>query len=78
MMTWGVSFLKALLGVTHKQWLFRNADVHHKIDGLTTHQHTLLNQCIQDLIQTIPEELLPTHCHLLQQDFAQLGNAETL
>jgi hypothetical protein len=78
MMTWGVSFLKALLGVTHKQWLFRNADVHHRIDGLATYQHTLLNKCIHDLIQTTPEELLPTHRHLLQQDFAQLGNAETL
>jgi hypothetical protein len=75
---WGVAFIKSLLSVTHKQWLFRNADVHHKIDGLTTHQHTLLNQCIHNLIRTSPNELLPIHCHLLQQDFAQLGNAETL
>jgi hypothetical protein len=78
MMTWGISFLKALLGVIHKRWLLRNADVHHRIDGLTTHQHTLLNQRIHNLIQTTPKELLPMHCHLLQQDFAQLGNAETL
>jgi hypothetical protein len=42
-----------------------------------THQHTLLNQRIHNLIQTTPEELLPTHRHLLQQDFAQLGNGET-
>jgi hypothetical protein len=38
---WGAAFIKSLLSVTHKQWLFRNADVHHRIDGLMTHQHTL-------------------------------------
>jgi hypothetical protein len=80
-MRWGASFLKSLLSNTHKQWLFRNSDVHHIIDGLMTHQHALLNQCIHDLIQTtpkLPKELLPMHYHLLQQDFAQLGNADTL
>jgi hypothetical protein len=77
-MRWGVFLLKSLLSVTHKQWLFRNSDVHHIINGLTTHQHALLNQRIHDLIQTTPKELLPMHCHLLQQDFAQLGNVDTL
>jgi hypothetical protein len=43
-----------------------------------TPQHTLLNQCIHNLIRTSSKELLPIHRHLLQQDFAQLGNAETL
>jgi hypothetical protein len=36
---WGILFLKLLLNLTHKQWIFWNADVHHKIDGLTQEQH---------------------------------------
>jgi hypothetical protein len=60
-MRWGVSFLKSLLSITHKQWLFRNSDVHHIIDGLMTHQHALLNQRMHNLIQTTPKELFPMH-----------------
>jgi hypothetical protein len=41
-MKWGISFIKTLLSVTHRQWLFRNADVHHSFDGLTLHGHNLL------------------------------------
>jgi hypothetical protein len=36
---WGIQILKALLNLTHKQWIFRNTDVHYKIDGLTQEQH---------------------------------------
>jgi hypothetical protein len=35
----GVQFLKTLLNLTHKQWIFCNVEIHHKIDGLTQGQH---------------------------------------
>ncbi len=32
---WGARFIKSLLSITHKQWLYRNRDVHRAIDGLS-------------------------------------------
>ena len=75
---WGISFIKTLLSVTHRQWLFRNADVHHDFDGLTMHGHKLLFNRINELLTTSPGDLLPAHRYLLQQDFVQLGNADTI
>ena len=75
---WGISFIKTLLSVTHRQWLFRNADVHHDFDGLTMHGHKLLLIRINELLTTSPGDLLPAHRYLLQQDFVQLGNADTI
>ena len=75
---WGVSLIKALLSTTHQQWLFRNADVHQKFDGLTMHDHDLLHTRINDLLETSPGDLLPSHRHLLQQDFLQLGRSDTI
>jgi hypothetical protein len=75
---WGISLIKALLSVTHRQWLFRNADVHHRFDGLTMHGHNLLSLRIYELLETSPGDLLPVHRYLLQQDFSQLGTADTI
>ena len=75
---WGISLIKTLLSVTHRQWLFRNADVHHSFDGLTMHGHNLLTIRINELLLTTPSNLLPAHRYLLQQDFTQLGNADTI
>ena len=75
---WGISFIKTLLSVTHRQWLFQNADVHHDFDGLTMHGHKLLHIRINELLTTTPGDLLPAHRYLLQQDFVQLGNADTI
>ena len=33
---WGARFIKSLLSITHKQWLYRNSNVHHVIDGLSS------------------------------------------
>jgi hypothetical protein len=33
---WGAKFIKSLKSITHKQWLYRNSDVHHVIDGLSS------------------------------------------
>ena len=75
---WGVSFIKTLLSATHQQWLFRNADVHHRFDGLTMHGHNILSLRIRELLTTSPGDLLPAHRYLLLQDFAQLGDADTI
>jgi hypothetical protein len=75
---WGVSLIKAILSITHKQWLFRNADIHQKFDGLNMHDHDLLHSRINELLKTTPGDLLPSHRHLLQQDFLQLGSADTI
>ena len=65
---WEISFIKTLLDVTHCQWLFRNADVHHSFDGLTLHGHNLILLRINELLKTSPRDLLPAHRYLLQQD----------
>jgi hypothetical protein len=75
---WGISLIKALLSVTHRQWLFRNADVHHRFDGLTMHGHNLLSLRIRELLTASPGDLLPAHRYLLLQDFAQLGDTDTI
>jgi hypothetical protein len=33
---WGAKLIKSLISITHKQWLYRNSDVHHVIDGLSS------------------------------------------
>ncbi len=75
---WGVKYITSLLSLTHKQWIYRNADVHHRIEGLTSSEHTELTSRIKELMSTIPKDLLPCHRHLLNQDFHHLGSTETL
>ncbi len=75
---WGISFLKTLMNLTHKQWIFRNADVHHKIDELTSAQHDALSEKIRTLMKTSPADLFPCHRHLLDRNFHNLGNGETI
>jgi hypothetical protein len=47
---WCTDFIESLLSLTHRQWLFWNADVHHKIEGLTVNQDSQLNLQIHALI----------------------------
>ncbi len=75
---WGITFIKALLSSTHKQWIFRNLDVHHKVDGLTDAQHNDIFAWIKILMNTTPSDLFPCHCHLLDKKFHDLGNSETI
>jgi hypothetical protein len=75
---WSVSFIKSLLNITHKQWLYCNSDIHHRFDGLTSHQHRLLSERSHELIMTAPTDLLLCHHHLLEQDFCQLCSANTM
>ncbi len=75
---WGVKLVKSLINITHKQWIYRNADVYHVINGLTSNQHTILFARVRELLTTDSNHLLPCHRHLLNQDFHHLGNADTL
>ncbi len=36
---WRSRLIKSCIGLTHKQWLFQNSDVHYISKGLTVHQH---------------------------------------
>jgi len=49
---WGTKFIKSLIGLTHKQWLYRNSDVHYITKGLTSRQHKELTSRIKELMKT--------------------------
>ncbi len=49
---WGCKLVKGLIGLTHKQWLFRNNEVHYVTDGLTMKQHEELTSKIKILLKT--------------------------
>jgi hypothetical protein len=75
---WVSRLIKSLIGLTHKQWLFRNSDVHYISKGLTAHQHDKLTARICKLMKTKHKILLPRHRHFIQIDFDQLGRGPTL
>ena len=68
-------------GATNAQtWLFRNSHEHvhyKKLDGLTEKQHEEIFDKVKDFMFTDLAELLPKHQHLLELDFAKLGNGST-
>jgi hypothetical protein len=49
---WGTKFIKSLISITHKQWLYRNSNVHHDIDGLSSQQQQELMARIRELLET--------------------------
>jgi hypothetical protein len=69
----GSRLINSLIGLTHKQWLFRNGDLHYISKGLTVHQHDDLTARICKLMKTKHKMLLPRHRHFIQIDFNQLG-----
>ena len=75
---WGARFIKSLLSITHKQWLYRNSDVHHAIDGLSARKHQELTAKIHILLKTKKESLHERHRHLMEVDFAKLGSGTTI
>ena len=56
---WGSKFIKGLIGLTHKQWLYQNNKVHYVSNGLTMKQHEVLTAKIKILLKT-------RHCALLR------------
>jgi hypothetical protein len=75
---WGSRLIKSLIGLTHKQWLFQNSDVHYISKGLTVHQHNELTARICKLMKAKRKILLLRHRHFIQIDFDQLGQGPTL
>ena len=72
---WCQQFISKLLQITHKQWLYRNSDVHYKkLEGMTARRHEDIIAQMQDLMWTDPHELLDQHRSLLEADFEALGD----
>ncbi len=75
---WGAKFIKSLISITHKQWLYRNSDVHHIIDGLSSWQQQELMARICELLETKKNSLLERHKNLMDVDFIKLGSGTTI
>ena len=73
-----VTLVESLLSITKKQWLYRNIDVHHVINGLSSCQHHELMARIHDLLETKKDSLPEQHKHLMNVDFAKLGSGTTI
>ncbi len=74
----GARFIKSLISITHKQWLYRNSEIHHVIDGLSSRQHQELTARIHFLLETKKDSLHERHKHLMEVDFAKLGSGPTI
>ena len=63
---WCMTFIRKLLHLTHKQWLFQNSHTHYKkLEGLTPAQHELIFEKVKHLMWTNPADFLDQHHHLL-------------
>jgi hypothetical protein len=62
---WGAKLIKSLISITHKQWLYRNSDVHHAIDGLSSQQQQELTERIRELLKVKKNTLLERHKHFM-------------
>jgi hypothetical protein len=58
---WGAKFIMNLIGLTHKQWLYMNSDVHYVIDDLTALEHRKLTAKIGWLLRKNCMALLARH-----------------
>jgi hypothetical protein len=75
---WGTKFIKGLIGLTHKQWLYRNNEVHYVSEGLTLRQHKELTTKIKILVKTKCSALLGRHQHYMSTNFDDLGRGPTI
>jgi hypothetical protein len=76
--TWGTQFIHQVLAITHNQWTFRNARIHIRLmENKTTEEHDSIMEAVLDRLATSPDNLLPQHRHLMELDFAQLGEGTT-
>ena len=71
--SWGKGFISKLLELTHRQWIYRNTEVHHKVEGLTMSQHEVLMEDVGRFAEVDPDDLLPENRRLLDVDFEALG-----
>jgi hypothetical protein len=75
---WCAKFIKSLISITHKQWLYRNSNMHHVIDGLPSRQQQELAARIHRLLETKRTSLLERHKHFIDVDFMKLGSGTTI
>ncbi len=64
--------------MTHKQWLYRNNNVHYVSEGFTLRQHKELTAKIKVLMKTKCSALLGRHQHYMSTNFDELGCGPTL
>jgi hypothetical protein len=75
---WGAKFIKGLIGLTHKQWLYRNNNVHYVSEGLTLRQHKELTTKIKILMKTKHSALLGRHQQYISTNFDKLECGHTI
>jgi hypothetical protein len=75
---WGTKFIKSLIGLAHKQLLYRNKDVHSISEGLTLQQHKELTAKVKVLMKMKRSALLGRHRHYMSTSFDELGHGPTL
>ncbi len=75
---WGTKFIKGLIGLAHKQWLYRNIDVHYVSEGLRLRQHKELTTKIKILMKIKRSALLGHHRHYMTTNFDELGHGPTI
>ena len=76
--SWSTEFIHQVLGITHKQWIFRNTRTHICLmEGKTESEHKAIMEQVSQLLFTDPELLLPQHRYLLDLDFSELGSGTT-
>ncbi len=69
---WGTKFIKSLISLTHKQWLYRNCGMHYISNGLSSRQHDKLTSKIKELMKTKRTALLGRHRHYTNTNFNTL------
>jgi hypothetical protein len=75
---WGTKFIKGLISLTHKQWLYRNNGVHYVSVGLTLMQLEELTTKIKILMKTKHNALLGHHQHYMSTNFDKLERGPTI
>ena len=74
--SWMKTLVTKLLGISHKQWLFRNFSLHNKVNGhlKLTHQVTVLEEIVW--LATCDPDEIPEECRfLLAFDMSALDKA---
>ena len=73
---WSRGLIRRLVQITHRQWIYRNSTVHHKVHGsLSQAQHDHLMDTIEDYLHIDPMTLLPEDRGLLDVDFDKLAES---
>ena len=73
---WSRGPIHRLVQITHRQWIYCNSTVHHKVHGsLSQAQHDHLMDTIEDYLHVDPMTLLPEDRGLLDIDFDKLAES---